>query len=185
MNNWKKRAFRAVLSVGFICIAAAAGLMLHRTVSENEWLSASGTTYVSDECIYMNPLSSYAALDGDSGCTYTIREDSFEIVHRNSGEQKVIRVKSWKWQTFPYTDEEWETLYVPAADKVSNISERYREIRYLPLTEDRFLMRADGDLWIVELSSDRQMGTCLWSIYRLIPESERRRAEMGIQKNGT
>ena len=181
MKNWKKRAFRVALAVSFVCTVAAAGLLFTRTVSENEWPSASGTTYVSDECIYMNPLSSYAASDGDSGCTYAIRENSFEIVHRNSGKQEAFEVKNWKWQLFPYTDEEWEALYAPSVDKVSNISERYREIRYLPLAEDRFLMRTDGELWIVELSSDRQMGTCLWSIYHLILESERRQGETGIQ----
>lgn len=171
MKNWKKNVFRAVLAGILVCVAAAVFLLKNPTASENEQLNAFGTTYVSDECIYMNPLSSYAAPDGDSGCNYTIREDSLEITHRNSGVQEVLEVKSWKWQPFPYTDEEWETLYVPATDKVSNISGRYAEIQYLPLTEDRFLMRADGELWIVELSSDQQMGICLWSIYHLVPAS--------------
>ena len=31
-----------------------------------------GTTYVPYQCIYMNPLSSYAAMGGDSGCKYIL-----------------------------------------------------------------------------------------------------------------
>ena len=133
--------------------------------------SVPSTTYVSYQCIYMNPLSSYAAMGGDSGCTYTVRDDCFETVQRSSGAQNFTEVQSWEWQPFPYTDEEWAALFVPEINAMSNISELYDEILYLPLTTGKFLMRVDGDIWIVELSSNEQMGTYLWSIYSLIPES--------------
>ena len=129
-----------------------------------------GTTYVSSGCIYMNPLSSYAPIDGDSGCTYTVADASFETVRRSSGARDVVEVQSWEWQPFPYTDEEWAALFLPEIDAMSNISELYDELLYLPLTDDEFLMRVDGDIWIAELLSDKQMGTNLWSIYSLIPE---------------
>lgn len=138
------------------------------TIASTE--SVPSTTYVSYQCIYMNPLSSYAATGGDSGCTYTVGDDYFETVLRNSGAQDLIEVQSWTWQPFPYTDEEWAALFVPGINVVPNISELYDEILYLPLTASKFLMRVDGDIWIAELSSNKQMGTYLWSIYSLIPE---------------
>ena len=129
-----------------------------------------GTTYVSYQCIYMNPLSSYAAVGGDSGCTYTAAENAFEIVQRKSGARNVIEVQSWTWQPFPYSDVEWAALILPESSTISDLSDRYDEVLYLPLTADKFLMRVDGDIWIAELSSNEQMGTYLWSIYSLIPE---------------
>ncbi len=129
-----------------------------------------GTTYVSYQCIYMNPLSSYAAFGGDSGCIYTVGKDFFATVDRNSGAQNLIDVQSWEWKPFPYTDEEWAALYIPEMNAISNISEVFDGIQYLPLTAGKFLMRVDSDIWIVELKSNSQMGTYLWSIYSLIPE---------------
>lgn len=132
----------------------------------------SSITYVSDRCIYMNPLSSYAAIDGDSGYTYTVGNDYFETVYRDSGAKNVVEVQSWVWQPFPYTDEEWEALYIPAIDAVHNISEAYGEIQYLPLAADRFLMRVDEEIWIVELSENPQMGDL--SLEHLQPGARKR-----------
>ena len=150
-----------------------------------------GTTYVSWQCLYMNPLSSYAAMGGDSGCKYIVGEDYFATINRNDGSfvsvtnpnldtatsgldglQNMIDVSSWEWQEFPYTDEAWAALYVPQGfGGISNISEIYDEMLYLPLTAGKFLLKMDGDLWLVELRSNEQMGTYLWSIYSLVPES--------------
>lgn len=150
-----------------------------------------GTTYVSWQCLYMNPLSSYAAMGGDSGCKYIVGEDYFATINRNDGSfvsvtnpnldtatsgldglQNMIDVSSWEWQEFPYTDEEWASLYIPQGfGGISNISEIYDEMLYLPLTAGKYLLKMDGDLWLVELRSNDQMGTYLWSIYSLVPES--------------
>jgi len=150
-----------------------------------------GTTYVSYQCLYMNPLSSYAAMGGDSGCKYIVGEDYFATIHRNDGSfvsvtnpnldmatsgldglQNMIDVSSWEWQEFPYTDEEWAALYVPQGfGGISNISEIYDEMLYQPLTAGKFLLKMDNSLWLVELAANQQMGTYLWSIYSLVPES--------------
>ena len=149
-----------------------------------------GTAYVSYQCIYMNPLSSYAAVGGDSGYRYIINENAFVIMNRNSGNIVSINsnpsvdtaestpvsyeadVEKWEWQEFPYTDEEWEALYSPGGfGGMKNISEQFDEILYQPLEKNRFLLRVDGDLWLVELRSNDRMGTYLWSIYSLVPES--------------
>lgn len=106
----------------------------------------------------MNPLSSYAAVGGDSGYRYIINENTFVIMNRNSGNivsinsnppvdtaesipvSYVADVAKWEWQEFPYTDEEWADLYSPGGLK--NIG----EILYQRLEKNRFLLRVDGDL---------------------------------------
>lgn len=150
-----------------------------------------GTTYVSYQCLYMNPLSSYVAMGGDSGCKYIIGEDYFATINRNDGSfvsvtnpnmdiatsgldglQNMIEVSNWEWKEFPYTDEEWEALYTPQGfGGISNISEIYDEMLYQPLTTGKFLLKMDNSLWLVELAANQQMGTYLWSIYSLVPES--------------
>lgn len=84
-----------------------------------------GTTYVSYQCLYMNPLSSYAAMGGDSGCKYIIGEDYFATINRNDGSfvsvtnpnmdiatsgldglQNMIEVSNWEWKEFPYPDKD-------------------------------------------------------------------------------
>lgn len=146
-----------------------------------------GTSYVSWQCLYMNPLSSYSASGGNSGCRYIVGEDKFVTIdrsHRYSDRvtgkplegddaylQHVNEIPKWEWQEFPYTDEEWAALYKPGIPSEFRISALYDEILYQPLTADKFLLRVDGTLWLVELSTNPQMGTYLWSIYSLIPES--------------
>ncbi len=150
-----------------------------------------GTTYVSYQCLYMNPLSSYAAMGGDSGCKYIIGEDYFATINRNDGSfvsvtnpnmdiatsgldglQNMIEVSNWEWKEFLYTDEEWAALYTPQGfGGISNISEIYDEMLYQPLTTGKFLLKMDNSLWLVELAANQQMGTYLWSIYSLVPES--------------
>lgn len=131
-----------------------------------------GTSYVTDRCIYMNPLSSLGAFDGDNGYTYTVADDCFEIVHRDNGARDSIGVASWQWQPFPYTDEEWAALYIPPQgfEKIDHISEQYKNMRYLPLDKDHFLLKTDDALWLAELHSNDQMGTYLWSVFSLVPE---------------
>lgn len=142
------------------------------------------TTYVPYQCLYMNPLSSYAAMGGDSGCKYVVGEDYFATIYRGNRvsinatnpdadiTQNRINVPKWKWQKFPYTDEEWAALYWPAGiGSIENISDQYSEMLYQPLTSDKFLLKMDDSLWLVDISNDPKVGTYIWSIYSLVPES--------------
>lgn len=138
-----------------------------------------GTTYVPYQCLYMNPLSSYAAMGGDSGCKYVVGEDCFTIIYRKNlavvsatNPQHRIEVPKWKWQKFPFTDEEWASLYRPSGLwSIENISEQFDEMLYQPLTSDMFLLKMDNSLWLVDISNDPKVGTYIWSIYSLVPES--------------
>lgn len=151
-----------------------------------------GTTYVPYQCIYMNPLSSYAAMGGDSGCKYILGGDYLVIINRGngnivsitsnpdaeildngSGESKaMVQVEDWDWEVFPYTDDEWEELFWPEGIFViEDIREKYENILYIRLSSEMFLMNVDGSVWLVELSNDPNVGTYIWSIYSLVPES--------------
>lgn len=199
--NYKKPAFWIVVLAVLSCIVVAVCFLTNPADKKLEnpilWSGelTPGTTYVSYQCLYMNPASSYLAMGGDSGCKYIVGEDYFATINRNYGSfvsvnnpnldtansgldglQNKIDVSKWEWQEFPYTDEEWEALYVPLGfGVISNISELYNEMLYQPLTAGKFLLKMDSALWLVELHSSQQVGTQLWSIYSLVPE-----AAMGV-----
>ena len=151
-----------------------------------------GTTYVPYQCIYMNPLSSYAAMGGDSGCKYILGGEYLVIINRGNGSimsiaanpegevldngsgysRAMVEVEDWDWQEFPYTDEEWEALFWPEGIFViEDIREKYDNILYIRLSSEMFLMNVDGSIWLVTVSNDPNVGTYIWSIYSLVPES--------------
>jgi len=151
-----------------------------------------GTTYVPYQCIYMNPLSSYAAMGGDSGLKYILGGEYLVIVNRGNGSimsiasnpegemldngsgdsRAMVEVGDWDWKEFPYTDEEWEALFWPEGIFViEDIREKYDNILYIHLSSEMFLLNLDGSLWLVTVSNDPKVGTYIWSIYSLVPES--------------
>ena len=151
-----------------------------------------GTTYVPYQCIYMNPLSSYAAMGGDSGCKYILGGEYLVIINRGNGSimsiaanpegevldngsgdsRAMVEVEDWDWQEFPYTNEEWEALFWPEGIFViEDIREKYDNILYIRLSSEMFLMNVDGSIWIITVSNDPNVGTYIWSIYSLVPES--------------
>ncbi len=153
-----------------------------------------GTTYVSWQCLYMSPLSSFAAVGGDSGRQYIVGEDYFATVYRQralveapgeplgtgSYAHNMITVPKWEWQAFPYTPEEWADLFQPKGLYSIDIHALYDEILYQPLSTGMFLLRVDGDIWLVELTHDPEQGDHLWSIYSLVPESAMGSATWGF-----
>lgn len=198
LSKWKKPVIGVVITGVVICAILGICLLTNpRTnepMMENEEMQqaveqavlhgeiVTGITYVPYQCLYMNLLSSYAAMGGDSGCKYVISEDSFVIIQRNGAvminengetveaEPYVIEVPKWEWQEFPYTDEEWASFYTFEGIGIPNISEIYDEMLYQPLQDGLFLLKMDEQLWLVDLKSNSKMGTYLWSIYRLVPE---------------
>ena len=78
----------------------------------------------------------------------------------------------WLWKEFPYSDEEWEALFWPEGIfVVEDIREKYDNILYIHLSSEMFLLNLDGFLWLVTVSNDPKVGTYIWSIYSLVPES--------------
>ena len=193
LAKWKKPAVWILVLCILVLSVAAVCLLTDRADREplqKETVLLPGTTYVPYQCLYMNPLSSYAAMGGDSGCKYIVGEDYFATIQRNNGSfvsithpeletatsgldglQNIIEVPKWEWLPFPYTDEEWAELHFPGIWTEERISEQYEEMLYQPLVAGKFLLKMDGVLWLVELHGDPQAGTYLWSIYSLVPEA--------------
>ncbi len=147
-----------------------------------------GTTYVPYRCVYMNPASSYFPAGGDSGYTYTVHEQGFSIHPRrwsgsilqtdaptldglltgNAGSS--IGVVEWGWQDFPYTPEEWEAMHLFSTELFPAGLSLREDIQYQPLSKDLFLLRVNGELWLVDLNQDSKGRSFLWSIYQLVPQ---------------
>lgn len=82
---------------------------------------------------------------------------------------------TWGWQPFPYTDAAWADLFLPQSDGAAqSLTARHEEILYQPLSDDYFLLRVDGDLWLAQLRDDGER-TFLSSIHSLVSE-----AAMGV-----
>ena len=144
-------------------------------------------TYVPYQCIYLNPASSFYPFGGDSGFVYEVGEDRFSAVYRGGGQVAAVDDHPaldtaggypastlagirWNWQPFPYTDEEWKELCLFDLGTMEDFPQQHQEILYQPLSALSFLLRVDGDLWLVELQDDGQR-QFLWSIYSLAPET--------------
>lgn len=123
--------------------------------------------YVSTECVFMNPLSSYMSF-GDSGFEYRVGENSFSIVKKNS-EEPVFEKQplSWDWQAL--TDEQFTEWLCGWTSAVNYISP-YENKLFLDLSEDWILLNMDGELWVMGMKTNPQMGRYNWDIYRLAPK---------------
>ena len=177
---------KTVISRGYLCFADGA---LQVKAQSQETRLAPGT-YVPYQCIYMNPVSSFYPFGGDSGFIYVVEEKGFSAVYRGGGQVAAVDNQPlldtadehpastltgirWNWQPFPYTDEAWADLYLFGLAP-ERFTQQHQEILYQPLSALQFLLRVDGDLWLVELQNDGQR-IFLWSIYTLAPA-----AAMGI-----
>ncbi len=112
-----------------------------------------GNTYALQKCLYMHPASSQMGVPDGSSFAFSMEQ--------------------WEWQEFPYTDSEWRGLFtpVPGNNGMKNIHELYKEILYLPLSEESFLLNADGALLLVDLRNHGgSEGIKIWSIYSLAAE---------------
>lgn len=170
----KKRGLAFLLLLGMVsalvgCAAAPAPLV-------------SGESYVTERCLYINPLRSASIGRDDLGLRFVIGDDSFswqpsgEILLRSGVIENVV----WEWQSFPYTDESWNALfeYVPESDllldcaPVRDLCSQYGTVLYQPLQPYIFLLSVDGALWLVQLwpNDSAEQPWLLFSVYSLIPE---------------
>lgn len=193
--NYKKPAFWMIVVAMLVCAAVAVCFLTNpkgegesdsgKLIESKETDNNSGRAetaekavqditaerYVSVECLFMNPLSSYFAVNGDSGEIYYVTEDSFIIKNRASGNEQIFNSIEWEWTEFPYTDEEWSAMLVPGSSAgVAKITERYQDIQYLKLSEEYCLLQVEGKLWLVSMKNIYKMGKCLWSAYVLEKE---------------
>ena len=199
LARWKRPARWVILAAAAVCAAAAVALLTNPAsaqapedfgASPSEAPLSPGSTYVSYQCIYWNPAGSQLRSD-DTGVRYVVGEDDFTLVSRSgalpgtgdadpavdttgSHETQLTGV-TWGWQPFPYTDATWADLFLPQSEGAAqSLTARHEEILYQPLSDDYFLLRVDGDLWLAQLRDDGER-TFLSSIHSLVSE-----AAMGV-----
>ncbi len=118
--------------------------------------------YRTDQCLFMNPLSSTLLPDGDNGFDYYLGDHQVLIVHRADGAVEAIDT-DWAWQDFPWSREEWESFFV-----LHPLSyDGYKDAGYLPLGNRKALLRSGDTLLLLELRENREMGTMLWAAFSL------------------
>ncbi len=125
-----------------------------------------GTTYISAERIYTNHWhnSWFSVIDGE----FTIEEKALRWVS-SYGEEKTFPVEEWKWEKFPFSEEEWSALF----DDPENYFDLspYGKIMYQPIDDFCFILLANGDLWFAGLSfinTGNNNQLVLWSIDKLV-----------------
>ncbi len=128
--------------------------------------SAAIGTFVSETCIYMNPLSSFIALDGDSGLAYTAGAEHFIMMNRSSGEVTAA-ISPIRWDWTPMDGALWNALF-PMEFGTPDIS-AYAKPHMLRLSDQYYLFNMDGALWIGDYRDD-PVG--MWSVFSLTPTTD-------------
>lgn len=138
-----------------------------------------GETYVSWQCRYMTPYSSYSAFGGDSGSYYIISDNGFTEVNRSSGVVFSASLINPDWQEVPWTEEEWQALFrftILGTGEEAGIFSLPEDTMYRSISEECCLLKPggqlEGELWLVEFAENSEMGKHIYSIYVIIPEAQ-------------
>jgi len=134
--------------------------------------------YVSEKCLYLAPYSSYYPAGGNSGYRYRMGDGGFSMTWQATGvETTLAEGYGWaKWEQFPWSDKEWNALFWPDGMRAVDIS-GYEKREYCPLSQEYCLLRMDGELWLVQLNLNEQMGAHVHDIYTLVPEAAKGSAQ--------
>lgn len=137
--------------------------------------------YRSVECVFMNGLSSWIPMNGNSGYTYGIEGDTLTLVHNGSlptlGDSTghtYHHAAEGGWQVL--TEEKWgemtdDTLILSGSTLWETIG-KY-EKRYIRRYENRyFLLSLDGEVWLGRDSMHPNGQRYIWDLYRLTPADD-------------
>lgn len=150
-----------------------------------------GMVFVPESCVYMNPLSSYAAVGGDSGMRYLLEKDGFVIEPRAVDAIRLetgttttpggYPVLSWQWGEFPWSKKEWAEICEKSLFMGDFLRDSLDGARCIQVGNSEYLLTADQVLYLLDLSADRRVGTNIWSIYTLVPETAKGGAQWSFQ----
>lgn len=154
-----------------------------------------GMVFVSEFCVYMNPLSSTMAIGGDSRMRYILEKDSFIMEYRavdavrlDDGASVTPRgypVLSWRWQEFPWSEAEWAEICDRSMMMNGFLRGRLEEVRCIQVGIDQYLLTVDNVIYLLDLTLDRRVGTYIWSIYTLVPEEVKGTAQWVLQPHSS
>ena len=169
--NWKAPRRWVTALAAAVCIAAVAVCAANPAEKPVTAQPLAEGVYVSSRCLYANPLNS-AWSGGDTGYRYLVEEKELRMERRmGEGGNMTIPVSDWAWQTFPFTGEAWRDLFWPGGfGAIEELD--YDEMLFQPLTEEFFLLRMDGEVWLVETYDINKVGRRIWSVHTLVPEGD-------------
>ncbi len=181
--KWKKPHLWVSIIALILCLVVIAACAANPKMQDDGW-ELKGR-WVPVKCVYKSPDYSYNPFGGDDGNIYDINEDGLCILDHQSGEWRGGYGPIREWQDFPYSDKEWEEMFLMYDSSFSHpISKLYDEILYMPLIgndtgepikeseaeADRFFLGVDGELWFVSTSKDSNGKRLISSIYALVAQ---------------
>ncbi len=162
-DNWPSKGLTAALLV--ICAVIAFCGIGFSMVPSSDAEDVYGC-YEFDECIYMNPLSSFLAMKDNMPYVYYINEEALVIANTSTGD---IERFSASFEKTPVAKDDFKTLSefgdAPpfSLPDLSQYKERWLRAVFTDETQQRYgLYRMDDEIWLVRLNNGR-----LWSIYKL------------------
>ena len=123
--------------------------------------------YTPAEQIFINFASSFSGIPEEK---YQITDNAFVILDSETGNEiNSFAVSDWKWEEFPYSEEEWKTLFIATDELPFPDISSYRSRYYQPIDDEKFIASMDGELWLVDLSHKKPGSEELWvwSIYEI------------------
>lgn len=181
--HYKKPAFWVILAAVIACIAVAVGFLTNPVSNEPAPADGppqlgAGQVYVSEACVYMNPLSSYYPFGGDSGYRYILGEDSLTFEDKDGSAHFVIEDITWQWQDFPWENEQFCNLYGFGSPNMENIMKVYGTILYYqPLNSGYFMIYNGNDILLAQIKELNKLGAEMWCTYSLVSEESKGSAE--------
>jgi beta-lactamase regulating signal transducer with metallopeptidase domain len=125
--------------------------------------------YIFDKQLYMNPLSSFLAMDGFKEY-YTLTENSL-IITNEAGNQQEIAVA---YEPSPLDEEEFSSSFMLAIGDLPSIAgykQRYQyELTASEAAPGYRLYLLDDEIWLAKIQKDAantQKNAYIWSIYRI------------------
>ena len=117
--------------------------------------------YVTEQCLYLTPLSSTLYPDGDDGWHYLISADGLTITQGNHGTPTTYPV-DWQWDDIPT---------FPTSPTYSPLILQGEDVRWQAIRSDLYLAQAGGQLLVVNLGDTRHAFTAIWSVFSLTPDT--------------
>lgn len=194
--HYKKPAFWVILVAVTACIAVAV-CFLTNPVSDPEPTQmpsgdpnappqlGAGQVYVSDSCVYMNPLSSYYPFGGDSGYRYILGENSLTFEDKDGSAHFVIEDIAWQWQDFPWEDAEFCEMYGFGSPNMENIMKVYGTVLfYQPLNDHYFMIYNGSEILLAQTVVLNKLGKQMWCTYSLVNEKALSSVEIDTSPEG-
>ncbi|MBR3611455.1 MAG: hypothetical protein IKL57_08385 [Oscillospiraceae bacterium] len=163
----KKKISVLILVFSVLMVFCGCAPSLPAESEENSAIIKPGTTYIGAKAIFSGSLFGFC---GPTYTRYEITEDSVVCKYSVYSEEKVLPVEKWEWQEFPYSEEEWNELFL-VPEEIFDIFQ-YGKIMYQPITELSSFLLVDGEIWCMNITpvNDENHPFLVHSIELLLPE---------------